>query len=270
MEIQDLIYKETRKYYIEWQENKKGTFILFLNGIKTKFENNLKEFYNRDFQIIRCFLIENSEGFQSDFFPELSFSNNDHFDKINDILYWLNNELIRVDTVFKSTDFSFMFSAERSDEKTRFEKLTNFHPDFKNIDWGKRVNDLIKLNGLLLDYKNKISHYRTELLVINLILDKEIEQDKKNDYSRIIEPYNKKEKGENVPYKIAMLDEMGILKTLKSRYPIEADIIRITHYLVGGNIDNVKKYYNSIHGSYSGGNQITTKHREHSKQTYYK
>ena len=85
-----------------------------------------------------------------------------------------------------------------------------------------------------------------------------------------LEPYNGKERGSNVPYKIAMLDEMEVIKNLNRRYPNKTDVIKIIHYLVGGNLDNVRDYYNSIYGNYSGTKQVTAKHRDHAKGIYYK
>lgn len=84
------------------------------------------------------------------------------------------------------------------------------------------------------------------------------------------ETFSTKEKGVNVPHKIAMLEFLGVLETLNKRYPNETDRINIIHFLVGGNIDNVKKYYLSIYGKYFGSLQITQKHREHAKKLYYK
>lgn len=86
----------------------------------------------------------------------------------------------------------------------------------------------------------------------------------------ITEPYKEKERGVNVPYKLALLDELGFIKGLNLQYPNKSDIYRILQFLTGGNIDNVTDYYNSIYGNYSGSNQITDKHREKVKDLYYK
>lgn len=84
------------------------------------------------------------------------------------------------------------------------------------------------------------------------------------------EPYKERENGDNVPYKLALLDEMGVIANLNRQFPNKSDIYRILQFLTGGNIDNVKKYYNSIYGNYSGANQITEKHRGKAKELYYK
>lgn len=84
------------------------------------------------------------------------------------------------------------------------------------------------------------------------------------------EPYTEKERGVNVPYKIALLDEMGVIERLNQQFPNKSDIHRMLKFLTGGNLDNVKDYYNSIYGNYSGSNQITDRHREKAKQIYYK
>ncbi len=84
------------------------------------------------------------------------------------------------------------------------------------------------------------------------------------------EPYKEKENGDNVPYKLALLDELGVITNLNRQFPNKSDIYRILQFLTGGNIDNVKKYYNSIYGNYSGANQITEKHRDKAKELYYK
>lgn len=82
--------------------------------------------------------------------------------------------------------------------------------------------------------------------------------------------YNQKEKGENIPYKIAMLNELGLLENLNKRYPTESDRIRIIQYITGGNIDNVKKYYQSLFGSHTGNMQVTEKHKDHARNLTYK
>lgn len=84
------------------------------------------------------------------------------------------------------------------------------------------------------------------------------------------EPYKEREKGVNVPYKLALLDELEFIKRLNRQYPNKSDIYRILQFLTGGNIDNIKDYYNSMYGNYSGSNQITHKHREKAKDLYYK
>ena len=87
--------------------------------------------------------------------------------------------------------------------------------------------------------------------------------------AHILDPFDEKEKGVNVPYKIAMLDELNVLGMLKGRYK-NADIYRIIQFIVGGNIDNVKDYYNSIYGNYSGNNQIDPDHRTKAKDICFK
>ena len=87
--------------------------------------------------------------------------------------------------------------------------------------------------------------------------------------AHILDPFDEKEKGVNVPYKIAMLDELNVLGMLKGRYK-KADIYRILQFIVGGHIDNVKDYYNSIYGNYSGNNQIDPDHRKKAKDICFK
>lgn len=142
-----------------------------------------------------------------------------------------------------------------------------FQKTFKKIVSGGFSYDDKDLDAV--EIKLFLYNVRETLIYLNTKLDPSFATKGKKQSSEP-EPFNEKEKGFNVPYKIAMLDEMGILKNLKIQYPNETDIIKILHYLVGGNIDNVKKYFNSIYGNYSGSLQITPKHREHSKQTYYK
>lgn len=122
----------------------------------------------------------------------------------------------------------------------------------------------------LLDSINKT---REEIeLVLQELYDKKIQSTEPTKINIIpdVEPYNEKERGSNVPYKIAMLDEMGVIKNLTDRYPNKTDVIKILHYLVGGNLDNVKDYYNSLYGNYSGTTQVAIKHRKHAKKVYYK
>jgi len=99
----------------------------------------------------------------------------------------------------------------------------------------------------------------------------QIENNNNNNNNETVEitPFEK-EKGQNVPYKIAMLEKLGVLEHLNSRYPNETDRIKVIHYLTGGNEDNVKKYYQSIFGNYSGTLQIAEKHREHANKIYFK
>ena len=47
-------------------------------------------------------------------------------------------------------------------------------------------------------------------------------------------------------------------------------ICALAKLTVAKNIDNIKDYYNSMYGNYSGSNQITHKHREKVKDLYYK
>ncbi len=85
-----------------------------------------------------------------------------------------------------------------------------------------------------------------------------------------IDNHNPKERGQNVPYKLAMLDEMGVIKQLNTKYTNKTDIYKILQFITGGNIDNVEDYYNSVYGNYSGNNQITEKHRAKAKDIYFK
>lgn len=84
------------------------------------------------------------------------------------------------------------------------------------------------------------------------------------------EPYNEKERGSNVPYKLALLHEMKVIETLNLQFPSKSDIFRILKFLVGGNEDNIKDYYNSIYGNYSGERQINETHISTAKQIYFK
>lgn len=122
-------------------------------------------------------------------------------------------------------------------------------------------------------YWNIVCEYQANYTYCQNLRDKEIDLLK----SKInkpaiteIEPYKEKEKGVNIPYKLALLDELGFIKNLNIQYTNKSDIYRILQFLTGGNIDNVKDYYNSIYGNYSGSNQITVKHREKAQELYYK
>lgn len=126
---------------------------------------------------------------------------------------------------------------------------------------------------LTMHYWNIVCEYQANYTYCQNLRDKEIDKLK----SKInkptiteIEPYKEKEKGLNIPYKLALLDELGVIKNLNIQYTNKSDIYRILQFLTGGNIDNVKDYYNSIYGNYSGSNQITVKHREKAQELYYK
>lgn len=92
-----------------------------------------------------------------------------------------------------------------------------------------------------------------------------------NSTLEIIEPYQEKERGNNIPYKIAMLDEIGVIKELNKKYTNTSDIIRILQFITGGNIDNIEQYYNSIYGNTNTAKlKVLNTHRAKAKEIYFK
>ena len=122
-----------------------------------------------------------------------------------------------------------------------------------------KSEEITQINELLQTYDELIEYVK-----------KELQRYYTYTKGHILEPFNEKEKGVNVPFKIAMLDELNILGMLKSKYQNKTDIYRIIQFIVGGNIDNIKDYYNSIYGNYSGNNQIDPDHRAKAKEIYFK
>lgn len=140
--------------------------------------------------------------------------------------------------------FTYILSEDQNDWFIKFDL-----EDFRKFEYSsKRVVEFLEERSLLNPKKSPVA----EVAVMATV------------------PYNEKERGENIPYKIAMMDERGEIERLRMRYPSETDVINNIHYLVGGNRDNVKKYYQSIYGGYSGSKQITEKHRTHARSVYYK
>lgn len=75
-----------------------------------------------------------------------------------------------------------------------------------------------------------------------------------------VEPYVRETgRGKNIPYKLALMNELGILKTLRIQYSEnEEQLYRILDYLTGG---NTKGYYLSMFGNdYNGNNKVTRAH----------
>jgi len=66
-------------------------------------------------------------------------------------------------------------------------------------------------------------------------------------------------KGKNIPYKLALLRELGIMDTLNAKYDNNQEqLYRILEYLTGG---DAKKYYLSMYGdNYNGNDRVTSYH----------
>lgn len=85
------------------------------------------------------------------------------------------------------------------------------------------------------------------------------------------EQYNTKERGHNIPYKIAMLDEIGVIEQLNLKYTNTSEIIKILQFIIGGNIDNIEQYYNSIYGNTNTAKlKVLNTHRAKAKEIYFK
>lgn len=77
-----------------------------------------------------------------------------------------------------------------------------------------------------------------------------------------ITSYNENEKGENTPYKITMLIELGIMKDLNIRYDNNKErLFSILQYITGCDKGLIKKYWLSKYGKdYKGKERISKKH----------
>lgn len=81
-----------------------------------------------------------------------------------------------------------------------------------------------------------------------------------------IEPYSKEiGKGKNIPYKLALLRDLGLLDILNKKYSNNSEqLYRILDYLTGG---NSKNYYLSMYGSdYNGKDKVTHSHTAHLRE----
>ena len=136
------------------------------------------------------------------------------------------------------------------------EHLANISEDFKTEEIYEMKN-LISIYDDFCDYVDEeLKRYYT-YRKNNLLIDK----------------YCEEEKGKNVPYKIALLDEIGIFKLIlnpKFKGVNDTQIYKIIEFLTGGSFSNVKKYYNSLYGNYAGDINITDKHKEKAREIYFK
>lgn len=98
------------------------------------------------------------------------------------------------------------------------------------------------LQNAMPDLINKISSF---IYVDFLITNNMITDDK-----QVVEADDSKKIKLNIPFKIALLDELGVIKNLKNYVSDEAKY-KVIHAIVGGNYDNVKDYCKSLKGEKS-------------------
>lgn len=136
---------------------------------------------------------------------------------------------------------------------------------------------ILKLKSLkeqnLINNEDELYKMQGELIGITSFLDDLIETEKinllrfsssqnsnTNTSQQIeIEPYTKEEGKKNIPYKLALLRELGLMDILNTRYDNNKEqLYRILEFLTGG---NAKSYYLSMYGdNYNGKDRVTKSH----------
>lgn len=116
--------------------------------------------------------------------------------------------------------------------------------------------------------KIRFAQYRKNEDIISFLHEKL--DDEKNNLLRFQtppppEPYEKETGRKNIPYKLALLRELGILDRLNIQFSDNKEqLYRILDYLTGG---NTKGYYLSIYGeNYQGKDRVTQAHNADLRQ----
>ena len=115
----------------------------------------------------------------------------------------------------------YMRDATKNENETLMEYFIRKRPDLLL----RPIRDLLEFrvfqpeNGGLIYVKNKIG-YKVFLEYKRAINERIKEEEKRISGKTEIKDFNPKEKGENVPYKIAMLDNLGILEKFSASSPL--------------------------------------------------
>lgn len=130
----------------------------------------------------------------------------------------------------------------------------------------------IKLETLkeetLINYNDEIDFMQSELIGIMYFFETLIETEKtnllrfsnnSNQIQPVIEKYQNETGSKNIPYKLALLRELGLMDILNRKYDNNKEqLYRILNFLTGG---NSKNYYLSMYGDdYNGKDKVTQSH----------
>ena len=118
----------------------------------------------------------------------------------------------------------------------------------------------------MISYENEINLMQSELIGIMSFTENLIETEKinllrhsNNTYQTETENFQKETGTKNIPFKLALLRELGLMDILNSKYDNNKEqLYRILDFLTGG---NSKNYYLSMYGdNYNGKDKVTQSH----------
>lgn len=107
------------------------------------------------------------------------------------------------------------------------DKTLSLKEQFKKII---EINEFAILGFLSMNFDDILNFIEKEIKKTSLL--------QVNNKTHEPESYNEKERGYNIPYKIALLHEMKVLENLNRQFVNKSDVHRILTFLVGGNFDN--------------------------------